>query len=850
MNALLRDLQYSVRTLLRTPGFTAVAVLTLALALGVNSAVFSLLNAAILKPVVSHDPNQVVSLYNTRQGAARDYRRFSLAEFNALRTTNDVFSAVAAVVPARANVGVQREDSVQRSLVQLTSENYFALLGTTPAQGRFFTAAEARVNSAAPVAVASHALWQRLGARSDFLGSTLWINGRACTIVGITREGFSGTSAVAGPELWLPLGLFSQVSSAFTRTGTPADLERLHNHSLLLIGRLHSKLTLDSAASRLGPLNAELTRLHATADDSHPREVQLSPLSRFALSTQPPASNELALLATPLLVLTAGILLIACLNLANMLLARASTRGREIGVRLALGAARVHIVRQLLLEGLLLSLAGGALGLLLSEFGNQAVIASLDAALRESVHHALALDPRPDATVLLFTFGACAVATLLFSLAPALRASRRDIVSALKSDGADSSARWNRFFTTRHVLVMSQIALSMVLLFTAVLFFRGAVKAANIPLGFDPAGGLVTEIDFTLRNTAAEDDRRQLATLVERLAALPGVEHAAATTQAPMNNAETSRHVLPAEQSTEPAVAGARPGTSALFAGVTPDYFATVGVPLLRGRDFSVTESRDAAAPPVVILDASLAAKLFPAGDALGRRVRFAEDNASANRVFEVVGIVGEHRHEILEVESTHRVFVPLVRGYRGTAYLQTRWRTASPEALLAAGATVRAELQRFDATLPVVRHEPFADFIDRDNSLWFARLGAVIFGVFGAIALLLAVIGVYSVKAYTVASRTREFGIRVAIGARPVDILQLVLREGARQIAFAVGAGLLLALAAGQGLTALLFHVSPADPIALGSAAAVLGAATLLACLIPAQRATRVSPLTALRAE
>lgn len=849
MTTFLQDLRFSIRLLAKTPSFTAAALLTLALALGANSAVFSLINAAVLKPVVAHRPEEVVSVFNASQGADREYRRFSLAELQVLQTPNEVFSAIAATAPARAGISLVREESPQRSLVHLTTANYFPLLATTPAQGRFYTAAEAQPNAAIPVVVASHALWQRLGARADFLGSTLWVNGQACTVIGIAREGFNGASVFAGPELWLPLGMFSHISSAFTRARLDADLTKPGNPILLVIARLRSGLALDAATARLAPLAAALTALQPAGATSA-RELQITAPSRFNLSTQPGNNSELMLLAAPLVFMAGCVLLIACLNLANMFLARGTTRAKEIAVRLALGATRWQIIRQLLVEGMVLSLAGGAAGLVLSIWGNNALVASLATAMQKMGNVSIALDPRPDFVALAGTFAACVGATLIFSLAPALRSSRLDVVSALKAGSEPVAGGWNRLFAGRHLLVLAQIAVSLVLLFSAGLFLRGALKANTIPLGFEPGDGVVTELDFSLRNSALADDQRNLAALLDRLNARPDVASAAVTTQAPMCNTEDARRVLPFQSADDaPGTGLARPGTHALFAGITPEYFATISVPLLQGRDFTEVESRAADAPRVAIIDTSLAKKLFPAGDALGQRIRFT-GAAATDGGYEVVGLVAEHRHEILEVEPTYRVFVPLVHGYRGNAHLQTRSRDARREGVIAVAAAVRAEIQRFDPTLPVLQHEPFADFIDRDNSLWSARLGAVVFGIFGGIALLLAVIGVYSIKAYAIACRTREFGIRLALGARPGDVLGLVLKEGAKQIAIASTVGVVLALLVGKMLTAMLFHISPADPLALGGAIFVLGAAALLACFIPAKRATRVSPMTALRTE
>ncbi len=839
---MLSDLRFSLRLLAKSPGFTGAAVLTLALALGANSAVFSLVNAALFRPVGPSLPGETVNLYATREKTPGEFHRFSQRDFEILRETRDLFAMVAGILPARVGLRESREEGQQRSFAHLTTADYFSLLGTTPAQGRFYDEDEARPDARRPVAVASHALWQRLGAPPDLVGSVLWINNEPCTIIGIAREDFTGGSAIVSPELWLPLGLQSQITSLFHGPDRNAGLQ--------LLARTQPGVTVDAVRARLPALARQLTDLQPTAPGGG-RQLQAHPLSRAGPGTRPPNVGDFYLLATPLLLMAGCVLLIASLNLANMLLARGAARSREIAIRLAVGASRARIIRQLLVEGLVLSLAGGTLGLLLSWWANAAMLSALSAALQGMMQVSLALQPEADATVLGLTFLACVLATLLFSLAPALRASRSDVVADLKAAGTTvTGGNWNRFFAGRHLLVMAQVALSLVLLFSAGLFLRGALSAGSIPLGFDPAGGIVTEVDFSLSNTPPAHARRSLTAALERIEALPAVERAAATTHAPMDNLADHRRVEPIEGSI-PLTDGTAAGPKALTAGVTPGYFSTISVPLLRGRDFTGIEADDASAPPVVIIDVSLARKLFPDGDALGRRVRFPRLAGSGeDPAFEIVGIVGEHRHEFLQVEPTFRIFLPFVRAFDGSAYIQTDLRRADRAGVLVALGEVRHELQRLDPTLPVLRHEPFSDFIDREDSLWSARLGAVVFGIFGAIALLLSVMGVYSVKAYAVACRTRELGIRLALGARPGDVLRLIVRQGALQIAFAAAIGLVLALLTGRLLTALLFHISPADPLALAGATLVLSGAGLLACWLPARRATRVNPLTALRSE
>ncbi|MBI3885483.1 MAG: ABC transporter permease [Opitutae bacterium] len=488
--------------------------------------------------------------------------------------------------------------------------------------------------------------------------------------------------------------MYSHLGSAASRASGHADLHRPDNFSLMLTGRLQPGLSLAAARLRLPALAGQLPR-GPGADAQNARELSIAPPSRFSNSAEPSDNTEVAVLVTPLLFMAGSVLLIACLNLANMLLARGAARSKEIALRLALGATRGRIIQQLLVEGLVLALLGGALGLVLSVWANRAMLASLDGAIRSSSNATLSLRPELDATVLGLTFLACAAATLLFSLAPALRASRLDVVADLKAAGAAPAAgdRWNRFFAGRHLLVMGQITLSVVLLFSAGLFLRGALKAGTIPLGFASHDSLVTVIDHTLRNSSPAETQQSLAAVRARISALPGVSHAAISTQAPMSNTENSRRVLPASAPL-PAPGAAAPaerGTRALFAGLSPGYFAALSVPLLRGRDFTENEARDERAPRVAIIDATLARQLFPEGDALGQRIRYAGDAAGKDAAsMEIVGIVGEHRHEFLQVEPTHRIFVPLVQAPRSTTYLHTRLADGRRASVVGALAAVR----------------------------------------------------------------------------------------------------------------------------------------------------------------
>ncbi|MEY2505255.1 MAG: putative transport system permease protein, partial [Verrucomicrobiota bacterium] len=530
---MIQDFRFAFRQLIKTPGFTLIALFTLALAIGVNSAVFSMINNVVLRPVVRVRPNEVVSVFSTRQNA-KDYRQFSYNEYQVLRENTEVFADVAAVNFALAGLG--RDEGMRRSFVFITSDNFFSLAGVEPAMGRFYNAAECRPNANIAVAVASHGFWKRMGARPEFVGSTLYVNNKPFTVIGVAPEGFSGISALLAPDIWLPLGVYSQLSSAFSDLTDIQDLSHPKSYALNVMARLKSGLTIDSAKPRLPVLAQRLTAIQPP-DSIGPRDLLIQKPSRVSISTSPDDDGPITLIGVLLMAMAGAVLLIASLNLANMLLARGTARAKEIALRLALGASRWRIIRQLLCEGILLALAGGALGLCLSIWSNGALIRSLGS-LFSSMSFSLVLDMKPDTTVLAITFLFCLFATLLFSLGPALKASRSDLVNDLKQQTGEPAhpGRLNRFFAPRHLLVMAQIALSLMLLFAAGLFLRGALEAANASKGFDPAGGLVAEMDFSLGKTDTAQTKRVMFAAIERARRLPGVRAAAMGTMMPYGN--------------------------------------------------------------------------------------------------------------------------------------------------------------------------------------------------------------------------------------------------------------------------------------------------------------------------
>jgi putative ABC transport system permease protein len=847
---MMQDFRFAIRQLLKTPGFTSVAILTLALAIGVNSAIFALINGVVLKPVVPVRPNEIVNVFTARQNASHDYRQFSYNEYRQLRENGgDVFADVAALEFAVAGIG--RDHEIRRSFAFLTSENYFPLMGVRPFRGRFYNAEESKPNANMAVVVASYGFWKRNGGRSDFVGSTLHINGQPYTVIGIAPDGFSGANALIAPDIWVPLGVRSQLGSAFGDSETMHDLLNPKNYTFNLTARLRTGLTLDAVKARLPVLAQRLNTIQADGSEDA-RELQIQTPSRFSLSTQPENDGPITLIATLLMAMAGAVLLIACLNLANMLLARGTSRSKEIAVRLAVGASRWQIVRQLLCEGFLLAVCGGIIGLILSAWCNDLLLQQLRSLLA-SVNFSFVVKLRPDARVLLATFLFCLAATMLFSLGPALKATRADLVKDLKEQVGEPAriGRLSRFFAPRHISVMGQIALSLMLLFAAGLFFRGALKAAGLNPGFIAPGDLVSEFDFTLINQTPADSRRLMFEMAQRARELPGVTASAIGTMLPYADFTTARRVLRTKDAMPSDPKATDPSVNSLYTAITPGYCEALGIKLLRGRDFTQSECENKDARRVAIIDEEMAKKLFPNEDPIGQHIRYTQPpkDGSPNDM-EIVGVVSKHRHNVQTDSLLCRLFVPLAQGYSGQTYLHVRLNTHDRHAVVTFMATLRQMLREIDPDLPLLQMTPYVDLMEKSPDLWIVKLAATLFGAFGAIALLLAVVGVYGVKAYAVACRTREIGIRMALGARRRNVFALIMRQGALQTALAVAVGLLLSLGAGHVLAGILYQVSPTDPLALVSATFMLAAAALLACFFPASRATRVNPMTALRTE
>ena len=837
---MVQDLRFAIRSFAKAPGFTLVAVLVLAIGIGANSAMFTLVNALMFKPL-SGQAGDLVGLFSRDRTKPDTYRAFSYPNFADIREqTGDIFDGLLA--HTFAMVGVPAGDTTRRSFVAVVSSNYFDTLGVTLAAGRSFNTDEERPGARVPAVVVGYDRWRDSGFAPSFLGSQIRINAEDFTVVGVAPKGFTGTMAIATPEMWVPLGMFDQVvNDMFKNRGT--GLADRGNNGLILAGRLKAGVGLPAADARLDALARQLETAYPA--ENKDQTLLVRELPRMSTSTSPQTDTGLAVASALLMAVSGVVLVIACLNIANMLLARGTARTKEIAIRLAVGGARRRVVRQLLTESFLLAAAGSAAGLLIAFWATRLLVSTLSPLLPLT----LTFEPTPDVNVLIATTILATVATVLFGVGPALRISRVDLVNDLKGTlatggGPLGSRRWQ----ARNVLVVGQIALSLALLCTGGLFARAALKAAAADPGFRYDQLLLVGIDPSLVGYDEARGRTTHRSAIERLRSIPGVTGAAYASTVPFGEFHEG---MPVE------AVGAEPKTgerrSPAYRIVSADYFRTLGLSMVRGREFTAAEEDSNVTARVAIVDELLARQLFPDRDPIGQMIRIARrdrETGTGNdgEPMEIVGIAPGLRDTLFDRAPVPHVYVPTGRNYR--AMLNVHIRTSSPAVEADVLGAVRRELTQVDARLPLLDLMPMRRFHDRSLELWAVRAGGNMVTALGLLALLLAVVGVYGVKSYVVSRRTREIGIRMAVGAQPRDVLWMVVREGATLTALGLAIGLPLAGLSGMGLSRLLYEVSPLDPIVFLGAPLILASSALFASWLPARRATKVVPVTALRAD
>ena len=831
LDDLVQDTRFAWRTLRHSPGFVVTAIVTLALGIGVNIGMFTVVNGLLLRPLYER-PDQVVSIYGRSTAPDGGIRGISYPNYLDLEAgTTSVFSNLAAA--STVFVGLDAGEGARRTLASGVTANYFDVFEQSPTLGRPFTTEEEKPGADNRVAMVSHSYWAQHGADPGLIGRTLRINGVPFTVIAVAPRDFAGAS-IPGPDVWLPLGAQTAFAASAPADGT---LNSRESHTLSVMGRLRSDASIESVAAAVATVGRRLAQAFPT--DNAGYTLQVAPPPRFLFMPGPGSSAFTAILTVLLMAMPATVLLVACLNLADLLLARGHVRRQELAIRASLGGGRGRLTRQLLTEGLLLALAAGVVGLLLSRWATGALLTSL----RPVIPVALSLPELDfDWRVLVGAVGFSLLASVVFGIWPAWLSTGRAAVTDLKRQAGEEGRRLGSV-RVGNALVIGQVSLSVLLLAVGGLFLASAISAAAADPGFRLDRGLVVELDSSLAGYDETRAREANLALVDRMRAVPGVEAVTISSSLPFTSFGDSRNVAPAGVADAQAKA-----IDAVFNVVGRDYARALGLPMLDGRDFTAAELAPGA-EPVAIVDDLLARRLWPGDSALGRFIQFVDgEGPEAGRTMRVVGIAPTVRHSLSNPQPFPHVYVPLGQGYESAMTLQLRIAGNQSEPTMLT--TVSRVIREFDERLPIVRLETWRDHLDTGLDSWIYRAGATVFSAFGGIALLLAVIGVYGVKSYVVSRRTREFGIRIATGAHPRALLWQVMKEGGRITAIGLGIGLLLSIAAGRLLQGFLYGVEALAPVVLVLTPLILLASSLLASYIPALRATRVDPTVALRSE
>ncbi len=829
-----QDLRYGCRMLLKNPGFTLIAVLTLALGIGANTAIFSLTNALLLRTLPVPQPEQLVTV---NRGEGMSLGPLSYPDFVALRERNEALSGLAASYSAELSFGNGSRSEVTRG--ELVSSDYFDVLRVQPVLGRGFLPEEERTLGAQPVVVLSHGFWQsRFNGDPQIISQTITLNRQKYTVVGVAPAGFNGITEMFPTDLWLPVTMLPQVSP-----GLQASFSNRFEQVFSAIGRLKSGVSVVQAQAALETINRQLD----LADPPPTARQRNANIDRSLTLEQPqgigiPSMRRRAQIAAALLLVVVSIvLLIACANVANLLLTRATARRKEIAVRLALGASRFRLVRQMLTESLLLGLLGAGAGLLLAFWINRALMA-----LKPPLPGAVGfnLDLQLDAPVLGFTLLLALLVSVLFGLVPALAASRPDVVRALKDETGAASQHGQRGqrgqrgrFNLRNTLVVVQLAVSLVLLIAAGLFIRSLQQMQKIDPGFQTENRLALSFNLEPEGYNEAKGREFARQLPERVRALPGVQSATMANYLPLGFMVLTEDVTIDGREMPPDARSLN--IAAHRVGL--DYFRTLGTPLVRGRDFTPQDSANA--PAVTIINETLARRFFPNEDPLGKRLRFG-DNASDSQPCEIVGIVKDTLIRLDDQRLRAVTYRPLAQQHSQRVTLVVH-AAGNAQAVFAA---VRQAVQALDENIPAQEIKTLDEFIA--FSFWPMQIGARLVGAFGLLGLLLASVGLYGVMSYAVAARTREIGVRMALGAERRDVLRLIVGQGLVLTLVGTGAGMALALVATRVLQRFLFGISATDPLTFLGVALLLTLIALLACWLPAQRATKVDPMIALRHE
>jgi len=813
VEALWQDLKFGLRMLGKKPGFTGLIVLTLALGIGANTTIFTWVNAFFLKgfPGVP-DQEELVVFGST---SVREGRNIGLSypDFEDYRDRNQVLAGLTINEIVTMNLGM--DDHAERVWGLLVSSDYFDVLHVRPAIGRGFLPEEDRVPNTHAVAVISHSLWQRRFAGDpSIVGRTITLNNTPFTVVGITPENFRGSYVGLTFDVYIPIMMEERFVAGQGR------LTRRGSHWLTALARLKPGVSRRQAQASLNVLEDQLTKEYG--EEHEHNIVTLYPLWRAPYGP----TQVLGPVLLVLVGVVAVVLLIACANVANLLLARATARRREIAIRLSLGAGRARLIRQLLTESALLSLLGGAGGLLLGLWSWDVMLAFLP-----SLDYPMLIDQTPDRNILGFTLALSVLTGLIFGLAPALEASRRDMVTSLK-DETGAATGGSRKARLHSLLVVAQVMLSLVLLVSAGLLVRSLQQAYRLDPGFNPRGVVLASLNLFPSGYDSERGRVFLEQLVERVGALPGVESVSLGRRIPLTFGGGSSTTLEVE--------GYQPARDqivfAFYNQVGPHYFRTMQIPLLGGRDFTAQD--DPTHPKVVIVSRAMAQQYWAGESPVGKRIRIGPDWLT------VIGVAADIKDLSLDEVPRPHIYLPVLQFYHPRTALHVRTQ-GDPAELVP---LLREQVHALDPTLALYNIDTLENQIRAATMP--QRLGGSLLAAFGFLALILAAVGIYGVMAFAVAQRTREVGIRMALGAQKDDVVRMFVLEGARLAAIGLAAGLVVSFFVTGLLRGVLLGVQAKDPAIFGMVAVLLAGVALLACYVPARRAARVDPMVALRYE
>lgn len=823
IETLFQDLRFGLRIMLKSPDFTAVAVLSLALGIGANTAIFTLLNAVVLRTLPVNEPERLVKL--SYAGPGYENNNFSYPYYERLRDGNHSLSGLVAISGRRRlYVGVRGKGELARG--ELVTGNYFSVLGVNPLLGTLFTAEDERQR--APVAVISYGYWrQRFGGDPSAVGTTVTLNQKPFTIIAVTPPQFSGVTIGISPDVWLPLRLHDQFEVG------PQPWDKPFNVWLAIMGRLKQGVTEDQAKADLDSIFRQFhTELVPTSTPNERRVAER--LSREAnINLEGGATGYGGSLRSeyefPLKILMAFVglvLLVACANVATLLLARATARQREIAVRLAIGAGRGRIIRQLLTESFLLAALGGTLGILIAWAGSRSLLAM--------VSDGDAIDLTPDLQVFIFTAAASLITAILFGLAPAVRASRVSPFTAIKEQTghiAHSRGRLDK------ALIISQVAISILLLAGAGLFVRSFNKLWNVDTGYDRENVLMFSVNPRLTGYPIDRLSNLYRQLLERIESTPGVTSASLSFVRPVDDEAYFVTILDGidEQRLEPDKA-----IRVAWNAIGPGYFATLGTPMLLGREFRIEDNETA--PKVAIISETMARRHFPDQNPVGKRIASTPDNLD----LEIVGVVKDSKYGNLKDAPCNVLYRPIFQSNLSSSNVtfEARYMGATSTMI----SQLRQQVEEVDRNLPLFRIKTLV--VQAQESLRKERLVTTLSSSFALLALLLAGIGVYGLLSYSVIRRTGEIGIRMALGAQRRDVVWLVVREGLPLVIAGVAIGVPLTLALTQYVRGMLYGLSPQDPITLIAAVLLLVGVAAVASLLPARRASRLDPMDALRHE